>query len=58
LANITNLPGLSPLASRGEDEEKPIFLLSSDEVIVKVSCGPLHSVALTNRGRLFACGYG
>ena len=27
-------------------------------MVVKMSCGPLHSVALTNRGRIFACGYG
>ena len=30
LANITNLPGLSPLASRGEEDEKPMFLLAGD----------------------------
>lgn len=35
-----------------------MFLLSGDEVVVRVACGPLHSVALTNRGRIFACGYG
>lgn len=58
LANITNLPNLSPLASRGEEEDKPMFLLAGDEVVVRVACGPLHSVALTNRGRLFTCGYG
>jgi len=32
--------------------------LGHDEVAVRVACGPLHSVALTNRGRLFSCGYG
>ena len=30
LANITNLPGFSPLASRGEDDDKPFFLLAGD----------------------------
>lgn len=58
LANITNLPGFSPLASKGEDDDKPIFLLAGDEVVVRVVCGPLHSVAHTNKGRIFACGYG
>lgn len=58
LSNITNLPGFSPLASRIEDEDRPAFLLAGDEFVVKVACGPLHSVALTNKGRLFACGYG
>lgn len=58
MANITNLPSLSPLASRGEDEDKPMFLLAGDEVPVRVACGPLHSVVLTNRGRMFTCGYG
>ena len=58
LANITNLPGFSPLASRGEDDDKPFFLLAGDEKVVKICCGPLHSVAHTNRGRIFGCGYG
>lgn len=35
-----------------------MFLLAGDEVVVKVACGPLHSVVLTNRGRIFASGYG
>lgn len=25
--------------------------------MVKLACGPLHSIALTNKGRLFGCGY-
>ena len=58
LANITNLTGYSPLASKAEDEEKPVFLLAHDEVVIKTACGPLHTVVLTNRGRLFSCGYG
>ncbi len=58
LSNITNLTGLSPLQSKNEDEEKPVFLLAHDEVVVKVACGPLHSVILTNKARLFSCGYG
>lgn len=57
LANITNLPGFNPLASLSDDD-KPVFLLAGDEVVVRLACGPLHSVALTNRGRIFTCGYG
>jgi len=52
------LPGFSPLASRGEDDDKPIFLLAGDEKVLKISCGPLHSIAYTNKGRIFGCGYG
>jgi hypothetical protein len=58
LANITNLTGYSPLVSKGEDDDKPIFLLAGDEVVVRMACAPLHSVALTNKGRIFASGYG
>ena len=58
LANITNLQGMSPITSKLEDEEKPVFLLGHDEVVTKMACGPMHSVALTNRNRLFSCGFG
>jgi len=27
-------------------------------MVTKVACGPLHSVVLTNKGRMFSCGYG
>ena len=30
LANITNLPGFSPINSKTEDDEKPIFLLGAE----------------------------
>lgn len=35
-----------------------MFLLAHDEVVVKIACGPIHTIVLTNKGRLFACGYG
>jgi alpha-tubulin suppressor-like RCC1 family protein len=33
-------------------------LLGPAEMIVLISCGSLHSLALTNNGRIFSCGYG
>ena len=50
--------GYSPLISKGSEDEKPIFLLANDEMVVKVACGPLHSVVLTNKGKMFSSGYG
>ena len=27
-------------------------------MFVSISCGPLHSVALSSKGRMFSCGFG
>jgi hypothetical protein len=35
-----------------------VFHLAEGESIVDMACGPLHSLALSSRGRLFSCGYG
>lgn len=35
-----------------------VFHLGDSETIVDIACGPLHSLALSSRGRLFSCGYG
>lgn len=32
--------------------------LTGYEIVVKVACGALHSVALTNNGRILTCGFG
>jgi len=32
--------------------------LSPEESILSITCGPVHSLALSNRGRLFSCGFG
>ena len=36
----------------------PNFLLNPDECIKYMACGPLHSLMLSNKNRLFASGYG
>ena len=37
---------------------EPNCYLSSDEMIISISCGPLHSIALSSKGRMFSCGFG
>ena len=34
------------------------ILLSTDEVVTNVSCGALHTLVLTSKNRLLACGFG
>lgn len=53
--NITNL--LSKIEGE-EDSKSPIFHLMADETVIKLACGPLHTAAITNKQRLFTCGYG
>lgn len=36
----------------------PNFLLTQDEVIKSFVCGPLHSIMLSNKSRVFSSGYG
>lgn len=41
-------------------EEEPIesiLLLEQEEHVADISCGALFTIALTNKGRLFGCGY-
>jgi len=41
-------------------EEEPIesiLLLDQDEYITEISCGALFTIALSNKGRIFGCGY-
>jgi len=33
-------------------------LLNQDEVIKDMACGPVHSLMLSNKNRIFASGYG
>lgn len=33
-------------------------ILGPAEMIILIACGALHSLALSNNGRLFACGFG
>lgn len=35
----------------------PIFLLNIDESIKDIACGPLHTLMLSNKNRVFSCGY-
>ena len=55
LTNITNL--MSKL-SADDNEKQPVFLLMQDEYIKSISCGPLHTLMVSNKNRLFSCGYG
>ena len=48
----------SPRVSRRSKDNSDDAKLSIGEKIVDVSCGALHSVLLTNKNRIFACGYG
>ena len=57
MANITNLMEKYDIVDE-EEEKGPNFLLFPEESVVKIACGPLHTLALTNRNRLFAAGYG
>ena len=53
--NITNIFEKYDL----QDEDKsPNFLLGPEEVVTKIACGPLHTAAITNKNRLFTCGFG
>ena len=56
LANITNI--FEKYDIQEDDEKSTNFLLAPDETVIKISCGPLHTVVVTNRNRMFACGYG
>jgi alpha-tubulin suppressor-like RCC1 family protein len=48
----------SPRVIRRSRENSDDIKLSFGEKICNVSCGALHSLLLTNKGRIFACGYG
>lgn len=39
-----------------EDPNEKIFLLGEGEFIVDIACGALFTVAMSNKGRVFACG--
>jgi alpha-tubulin suppressor-like RCC1 family protein len=55
LSTITNLFEKYDLH---EEEKMPSFLLVEGELIIKIACGPLHTAALSNKNRLFCCGFG
>ncbi len=58
----TKVSSISPSGKSGNTLTIPnndvLGLLGSAEMIVLISCGALHTLALTNTGRIFACGYG
>jgi len=58
----TKVSTLSPSGKSGNTLTIPsndvLCLLGPAEMIVLISCGALHTLALTNTGRIFACGYG
>lgn len=56
MANITNI--MNKISENSCDSIKPQFLLNQDEVIKDMACGPVHSLMLSNKNRIFACGYG
>jgi alpha-tubulin suppressor-like RCC1 family protein len=56
--NITNISHIISKAEVEEDNKTPSFHLMPDEAVVKIVCGPLHSAAVTNKQRVFTCGYG
>ena len=41
-----------------EDEPiEAILVLDGDEFVERISCGALFTLVLTNKGRVFGCGY-
>jgi len=56
LSDVTSLDNL--IQQLQQKPSELVFHLGSDEMIVQVACGPLHSFALSNKGRLFSCGFG
>ena len=41
-----------------EKLKKKVFLLNENEIVVDISCGALHTIALTNKSRVYSCGFG
>lgn len=39
-----------------DDASEKVFLMENDEYVVDIACGALFTVALTNKGRVLACG--
>lgn len=56
LADVTSLDNL--IQQLQQKPSELVFHLNGDETIVQVACGPLHTLALSSKGRLFSCGYG
>lgn len=56
LADITSLDTL--IQQLQQKSTELVFHLAAEEMIVQVACGPLHTLALSNKGRLFSCGFG
>ena len=53
----------NPFNSKSKHQNKSklkprISLLSENELIVDISCGSLHTLTLTNKSKVFSCGYG
>jgi mitogen-activated protein kinase kinase kinase 9 len=44
--------------SKNDKIKKKVSLLQEGEVVFDISCGALHSIALTNKSRVFSCGFG
>lgn len=32
--------------------------MDSDEYVIDIACGPLHTIVVSNKNRLYSCGYG
>ena len=48
----------SPRVSRRSKDNSEDANLSIGEKVIDISCGALHSILLTNKNRIWACGYG
>ncbi len=40
-----------------DDPLESVLLLNTDQYIEDIACGALFTVALSNKGRIFACGF-
>ena len=57
-AEFNNITNIFEKYDLQEEEKSPTFLLGSEEVVTKIACGPLHTAAITNKNRMFTCGFG
>ena len=54
----TLVQSLSHLSSSGKKFKSKHCILKENEVIVDLACGALHTLALSNKSRVYSCGFG